>query len=493
MPNPASYFLGSSFVQKPAPASSPSSVAPTFGGITALNQNLDGSLQASWLAVTLVPNPPVRYEVYIQQSTATGLFNAGNLQSITPKLTQKIAEDAAGNPLQFNRTYFVGVRAVDAYGNRETNLISLSQTITYANFNTVASAVWDVVRATRNTPGTFGESLTARVDVDVSTRAATADARFANLDVTISSRATQTSVDGINTKLGTPVSASVSSDIAAVQTKLGTPALATVSADIAALNLDVDNVQTSVNAIPTNPLLTNDSRLNNLDATISSRASQSSINNIQNNTNFVGIVPAPIVLPETGTKTYPIYVRLFNNVGSPADPDLNEIILEVKNSAGSTIVSPILMTRNALGQYSYNYVVNSSDTEQALYFFFSYEENSIAFNQVRSTEVVEFESKLDTLLSRLTPARALNLDNLDATITSRASQSSIIAIDAKLGTPATGTVSSDIADVKADIAAVPTAAENADAVWDENVNDHATGTTTARTLKDAKIFSQIDL
>ena len=41
--------------------------------------------------------------------------------------------------------------------------------------------------------------------------------------------------------------------------------------------------------------------------------------------------------------------------------------------------------------------------------------------------------------------------------------------------------------------AIPTAAENADAVWDEDVNAHATGTTTARTLKDAKIFSQIDL
>lgn len=492
MPNPASYFLGSSFVQKPAPASLPSSVAPTFGGITALNQNLDGSLQASWLAVTLVPNPPVRYEVYVQQGSATNLFNIMNLQSITPKLTQKISEDAAGNPLQFNRTYFVGIRAVDAYGNRETNLISLSQTITYANFNTVASAVWDIVRTTRNTPGTFGEALTARVDVDVSTRAATADARFANLDATISSRSTQTSVDTINTKIGTPV-LSVASDIAAVQTKLGAPAGISISADIAALNLDVDSIQTSVNAIPTNPLLTNDARLNNLDATISSRASQSSINNIQNNTNFVGIVPAPIVLPETGTKTYPIYVRLFNNVGSPADPDLNEISLEVKNSAGTTVVSPILMTRNALGQYSYNYIVNSSDIEQALYFFFSYEENAIAFNQVRSTEVVEFESKLDTLLSRLTPTRASNLDNLDATISSRASQTSVNALDTKLGTPAGVSVSADIAAVKTDIAAVPTAAENADAVWDENVNDHATGTTTARTLKDAKIFSQIDL
>jgi hypothetical protein len=51
--------------------------------------------------------------------------------------------------------------------------------------------------------------------------------------------------------------------------------------------LDVDistrSTQASVNSIPTNPLLTNDGRLNNIDATISSRASQSSVNAIPTN------------------------------------------------------------------------------------------------------------------------------------------------------------------------------------------------------------------
>lgn len=102
---------------------------------------------------------------------------------------------------------------------------------------------------------------------------------------------------------------------------------------------------------------------------------------------------------------------------------------------------------------------------------------------------------------------------LDIEVGSRATQTSITALDSKLGTPAGVSVSADIAAVKVDtssidskvdvnvstrasqasVDAVPTAAENADAVWTENVNDHATGTTTARTLKDAKIFSQIDI
>jgi hypothetical protein len=551
MPNPSIYFLGSSIVQKPAPAALPSFVAPTFAGIVGLIQNLDGSLSANWAPASLVPNPPVRYEVYIQANTSVGLFNTFNLQNVTQNINSRMFTDSTGNVLSIGTTYHVGIRAVDAYGNRETNTASLNQTITNANFNTLAGAVWDVIRTTKSTPGTFGEALTARVDVDVSTRS------------------TQTSVNALDTKLGSPATTTVSGDIAAVQTKLGTPAGVSVSADIAGvksvsdlIKIDTTSIdtkvdvtlstrasqsslnsldtkigtpstasvvgdiatrasQTSVNAIPTNPLLTTDSRLDNLDATISSRASQSQVASIQNNTSFVGIVPAPIVLPETGTKTYPIYVRLFNEAGSPADPDSNEMYLEIKDSAGATVVASILMTRSGLGQYTYNYVVNNTDTERPLFFFFNYTENSVAFNQVRTTEVVEFESKLDTLLARLTPARATNLDNLDAAVSSRSSQTSVTAIDTKLGTPATASVSGDIAtkssqtsvtaidtklgtpatasvsgdivDLKTDIGNVPTAAENADAVWDEDVNAHATGTTTARTLKDAKIFSQIDL
>jgi hypothetical protein len=174
MSNPFTYFLGSSIVQKPAPAALPSAVAPTFGGITSLVQQSDGSLTASWSAATVVPNPPVRYEVYIQVGTATGLFSLSNLVGVTANLSLNTAFDAVPQSLILGSTYHVGVRAVDAYLNRTSNMQSLSATVTNASFNTLASAVWDVVRATRATAGTFGESLQARVDVDVSTRLATA-------------------------------------------------------------------------------------------------------------------------------------------------------------------------------------------------------------------------------------------------------------------------------------------------------------------------------
>jgi hypothetical protein len=536
---------------------------------------------------------------------------------------------------------------VDGVGNVTSTVTSLSIVATgtdYANLISliaqVPANVWAALRASNQVANSFGEALQGvitpvrannldNLDVTVSTRATQTSVNTINtkigtpvssisadiaavkadtasidtkVDVTLSTRATQTSVDAINTKIGTPVS-SVSADIAAVKavsdnidtkvdvtlstrasqtsvntinTKIGTP-VADVSADIAAVKavsdlvkLDTTSIdtkvdvtvstratQTSVNAIPTNPLLTTDTRLNNLDATISSRASASQVASIQNNTDFVGIVPAPMILPETGTKDYPIYVRLFNESNQPVDADLSEIYVTIRDSAGTPVVATTLMTNDAVGQYSFTYTVNSTDTERNLYVFFDYDKAGNSFNQVRSTEVTEFESKLDTLLSRLTPTRANNLDNLDATVSTRATQTSVNTINTKIGTPvadvsadiaavkadtasidtkvdvtvstrATQTsvntintkigtpvadVSADIAAVKADTAsidtkvdvtlstratqtsvdAVPTAQENATAVWEEDVNDHLNGTSTGRTLKDAKIFSQIDL
>lgn len=88
------------------------------------------------------------------------------------------------------------------------------------------------------------------------------ETRTGYLDAAISSRASQTSVDAIPTN----------------------PVLANDSRlDYLDTSVSSRASQTSVNAIPTNPLLTTDARLNNLDAAISSRASQDSVNAIPTN------------------------------------------------------------------------------------------------------------------------------------------------------------------------------------------------------------------
>jgi hypothetical protein len=191
-----------------------------------------------------------------------------------------------------------------------------------------------------------------------------------SIDTTVSSRSSQTSIDTINTKIGTPA--------------------ATVSADIAA-------VQSRVDSIPTNPLLTTDTRLNNLDATISSRATASAL------------------------------ASLTSTIGTPV----------------TTIAGDIANVHSDL-----------SVTESTV--------------------------------------NAINA-KVDVTVSTRASQSSLSALISTIGTPVHGSISGDIAAVQGSVNAVPTATQIVNAVWDENIENHVSGTSTGRTLKDAKVFAQIGL
>lgn len=98
---------------------------PVFAGISALVANGDGTLTASWSAASDA-NSPITYEVYIQEGTATGLFNVANLTLSVRTLSAKIFALASGVTLNDGATYFVGVRARDPLNNVDSNLISMS-------------------------------------------------------------------------------------------------------------------------------------------------------------------------------------------------------------------------------------------------------------------------------------------------------------------------------------------------------------------------------
>lgn len=98
---------------------------PTFAGINFLDVESRGQIRAGWPAAT-DPNTPIRYEVYIKASNATGLFNTSNIAGITDKLQLDIFTMPDGSFLQNGTTYYVGVRAVDALSNRDSNTVSLN-------------------------------------------------------------------------------------------------------------------------------------------------------------------------------------------------------------------------------------------------------------------------------------------------------------------------------------------------------------------------------
>lgn len=98
---------------------------PTFAGINFLDVESRGQIRAGWSAATDA-TAPIRYEVYIQASTATGLFSTSNITGITPNLTLDIFTMPDGSFLVNGTTYYVGVRALDAVSNRDSNLVSMS-------------------------------------------------------------------------------------------------------------------------------------------------------------------------------------------------------------------------------------------------------------------------------------------------------------------------------------------------------------------------------
>ena len=116
-------FFNDEFTQASTGTSISDTTAPTFAGITSLLANPNGSLKASWTAGT--DTSEVRYEIYIN-TTSAGLFSLSNRAAITVNTTIDIF-NLANNSLLINTTYYVGVRAIDMYGNRETNIAILNK------------------------------------------------------------------------------------------------------------------------------------------------------------------------------------------------------------------------------------------------------------------------------------------------------------------------------------------------------------------------------
>lgn len=101
-------------------------IPPVFAGVASTTLGSLGQIRAQWAAATDVSNP-IYYEVYIQASTAVGLFAPINIAYVTTQLQMNIFADSFGNLLQNAVQYYVGVRAVDAVGNRDANTVSLMQ------------------------------------------------------------------------------------------------------------------------------------------------------------------------------------------------------------------------------------------------------------------------------------------------------------------------------------------------------------------------------
>lgn len=121
----ANILIENNFYQGTSDACIVDLTPPTFAGINFLDVESRGQIRAGWSAAS-DPTPPIRYEIYIQASSAVGLFNTTNIVTITDKLQYDIFTMPDGSFLVNGTTYYVGVRAIDGVNNRDNNTVSQS-------------------------------------------------------------------------------------------------------------------------------------------------------------------------------------------------------------------------------------------------------------------------------------------------------------------------------------------------------------------------------
>lgn len=166
-------------------------------------------------------------------------------------------------------------------------------------------------------------------------------------------------------------------------------------------------------------------------------ASQAEVLSIPNNTRVLRSVPPVIERPDSGTITYRIELLLYDTQGAMEAPDSAPTIALV-NQAGTDLSSRLdsaTMTLVSTGRYRVIYTASVGDTLEQLNWTFTVVEGGATrlypnTTLIVDTTAVDFtaadRTKLDTIHdTRLTAARATLLDNLNATISSRAAPADV--------------------------------------------------------------------
>lgn len=135
---------------------------PTFGGITGLSANANGSLTISWSEATDV-SLTVSYKIYVKAGNTTGLFTPANLVGAAYALSHILYHLEDDSCLVEGVTYHVGVRAVDTAGNETSNTETMSAVSSGVYTNSIATAINSIVSTNVSLSSAVG-TLTTDVD-----------------------------------------------------------------------------------------------------------------------------------------------------------------------------------------------------------------------------------------------------------------------------------------------------------------------------------------
>lgn len=168
-------------------------------------------------------------------------------------------------------------------------------------------------------------------------------------------------------------------------------------------------------------------------------ASSAEVVSIQNNTRVVRVVNGVIERPDAGTTTYRIELLLYDSVGNMEAPDSAPTIAlvnQVGTDRSARLDSPTMALVSS-GRYRAIYTADVADPLEQLVWTFSVVEggNTRLYGNtsvVVDTTAVDFtaadRTKLDRIDADYTTARAVKIDNLDTTVSSRAAAADLATV-----------------------------------------------------------------
>lgn len=250
------------------------SVGSVSGAVGSVTGNVGGSVASVASAVTVGTNNDKSgyslssagvqaiWDTLTSALTTVGSIGkrlADNLDATISSRSTYAGADTSGTTALLSRLTSVRAGYLD---NLSAGAVALQSTVSaLPSASTIATQVWGSATSGLTGVGTVGKLLTDQLDATISSRLASAGYTAPPSVSSIWSNVTRT--------LTEPVS--ISGTVAANVTQVaGNNVLG-----ISDFKNDLTAINNAIAAIPTNPLLTNDSRLGNLDATISSRLASS--------------------------------------------------------------------------------------------------------------------------------------------------------------------------------------------------------------------------
>ena len=380
-------------------------------------------------------------------SLVTGIsYNAQGIISLDPRLFTSVAGFPTLTP-QTAYLYTVYYRSTAAGIRVIANQFSAQDSANFVFSGLKLDNIADGVRNTPNTPATIAGGYVGTSDgsnpISITSGAIYINADRRGVLVTTTSGSTiapsqqqirdaltipassTVAAGSIDSKLALIPTADSSIPIAAIKTQtdkfvfttvgrvdataIGVPTNPVLISDARLSNLDAlvssRASQTALNAIPINPLLTTDTRLNNLDALVSSRASQTTLNAIPTN---------PVLITDS---------RL-SNLDALVSSRASQITLN------AIPTNPVLISDSRLSNL--DALVSSRATQASI--------NALPTLTAIEGSIVLFKSSnytapdnagIGSLNSKLTTIRTDGLDrlpNLDALVTSRATPDQVWAV-----------------------------------------------------------------